>query len=127
MPELTAEDYYRAARQLLPELDDVRKAKIEELLAQAETGMSTDNQIVEIICETKILREYFRKLLHIPPSIGMMYQPFGGDRSSPDAIKYMCPEPGHNFIRRIQRAGEDPGNCPIHHVPLIPINEKRNP
>jgi hypothetical protein len=54
------------------------------------------------------------------------YSALGGDPPSPEAPKYICPVPGHDYTRRIQKIGEDPGVCPKHKKALIPIQEKES-
>jgi hypothetical protein len=121
-----AEDYYRAARELLPNMDDAMRQSVEDLLKQAEAGVKTDNRIVEIVTENELLRKQFRDALNLEGEItmGADFSPLAGNPASPNARKYICPVPGHDFIRRIQKAGDDPGMCPEHNVALIPVNEK---
>jgi len=123
---LVPDDYYRAARKLLPEMEGNMREIVEELLNKAESGEKTDNRLVEIITEDKNLRKKFRDALETgqEKTMGMEYSGLGGNVSSPDAQKYICPVPGHDFTRRIQKAGEDPGSCPTHNVALIPFEQK---
>ncbi len=125
--DMLPENYYRTARKLLPKMDDAMRKVVECLLKRAEDGEKTDNLIVEVITEDRDLRKKFREALDMADdkTMGMDFSQLGGDVNSPSARQFICPEPGHNYINRIQKIGENPGICPIHKVALIPINQKR--
>jgi hypothetical protein len=124
---LVPDDYYRAARSLLPEMDEDMRAAVEGLLKKAEGGEKVDNRLVEVITENKNLRSKFREALNSggDKTMGMDFSQLAGNVTPPSAQKFICPVPGHNHINRIQKAGEDPGDCPVHKVALIPIDQKR--
>ena len=129
--ECSTEDHYRAARELLPKMDDVMRQSIEDLLRQADAGVETDNQIIEIISARKVLYAKFQAILECGDvTMGGNFSPLAGYPSnvpppSLNPLKYICPESGHNFIRLIQKIGQDPGVCPDHKKPLIPIGKKK--
>ena len=121
------EDIYRAAQKLLPEMDETMRKSIEELLQRSRKGEKTDNLIVDVITESARLRKKFREELDLEEStlsIGAQYSPLSGSPQSPFAMKFICPVNQHNYVHYIQNAGEDPGNCPEHKVPLIPFHKK---
>lgn len=117
---------YDAARALLPEMNpDLRRA-IEDLLEQAERGLKTDNRILELLSADPVLRPKLRDLLEEGESERVLtrgYVSLPGDVSSLDARKFVCPQCA--FTRRIQKAGQDPGLCPVHGLRLIPLAEKK--
>jgi hypothetical protein len=119
-------DYYRAARKLLPKMDDEMRERISELLQQAEQGGKTDNLIVDIITENDMLRRRLREMLGRERERALAgYSPPGGNVRPVPALKFVCPVEGHHYSRRISKAGEDPGECPIHHQSLIPASSKK--
>jgi hypothetical protein len=117
-------DYYNAARKLLPEMDEAMRQVVEELLKRAEAGEKVDNRLVEIVTENKVLRKKYRDALELGDENTMGYSPLAGGVNSPNARKFICPVPGHNYINRIQKVGEDPGMCPMHNLALIPFDQK---
>ena len=120
-------DYYRAARELLPEMDEEMREKVEALLEQAEQGVKIDNLIVDIITDDDKLRRRLREMMgkDFERTLGG-YQPIGGNPNPPPAQEYVCPEPDHEFSKWISRIGEDPGYCPKHtDKRLILASEKR--
>jgi len=123
--QISSSDYYRAARDLLPEMEESTRRAIEELLVKADSGAKTDNLIVEIICKDSALRKKFRTLLNVSDRTLSDYSGLIGNPSSPKAQTFICPRPGHDFTRRIQKVGEDPGFCPEHNLHLIPVDQKK--
>lgn len=133
MPE--KEDFtqavYRTARALLPEMKPKLRRPIEDLLEQAERGLKTDNRIVELVSADPVLRPKLRGLLEESESEQVLtagyFSPPGDVFSTPKrplrAPKFVCPE--CEFTRRIQKAGQDPGLCPVHGLRLIPLAEKK--
>ncbi len=127
MPKkLLPDDYYRAARELLPEMDDDIRQTVNELLKRAEAGEKMHNYLVEVITEDKVLRNKFREALDMASdnTMGMDFSQLAGNVTSPATKKFVCPVPGHNYINRIQKIGEDPGMCPVHKVALVAIDQK---
>jgi hypothetical protein len=120
-----AKVYYQAARELLPEMNDDMRQKIEVLLQQAEQGAKTDNLIVDIITDDDKLRRRLREMISVDFERTLGYPPLGGYPNPPPALKYVCPVEGHEYSRRISKLGEEPGRCPQHHVPLILDSEKK--
>lgn len=125
------EDIYFAVRKLLPEMENTTRLAVEELLKKAELGIKVDNEIVELIVLDTNLHIKFTHLLEVQGKnldgimMGGNYMGLGGNPSLPPKVrKFVCPELGHNFTRHIQKAGEDPGVCPVHNLPLIPLNQK---
>lgn len=126
MPDTKQTDeFYSAARDLLPEMDDEMRHEIEALLKQAEEGRKTDNLIIEIITENCKLRHMLREKLGKELEHFVRYLPLGGNPKPIPAQKYVCPVEGHDYSKRISKAGEDAGNCPEHKVPLILASEKK--
>lgn len=122
----STKEYYHAARKLLPQMNDVMRKSVESLLRKAEQGINTENQIIEIISVDKTLCSQLRNILDDGEvTMGVDFSILAGDPSSPDALKFICPEPNHDFTRRIQKIGQDPGICPYHKKPLIPIAKKK--
>ena len=121
--QYSPEDYYRAARELLPKMDENMRRSVEDFLRQAEEGVKTDTKIVEIISEKKALFAKFQAILKYG-GVTLGYAPLGGDTISktPNKHKYACPE--CDFILYIQKNGQDPGICPIHKKTLIPLSKK---
>ncbi len=121
------EDIYRVARDLLPEMEPEMRKSIEALLQQVEKGRKTDNLIVDIITENDVLRHKLREMLGNDDNERSLggYLPLGGDPEPPSAQKFVCPMAGHDFSKRISKAGEDPGNCPVHNLPLILASPKK--
>jgi hypothetical protein len=123
---LTPDDYYRAARRLLPDMDDAMRQVVEDLLKRSEGGEQTDNRVVEVIAENRALRKKLREALDLDEerTLGGTFSQLAGAINPPDARKYICPVVDHDYTRRVQKAGDHPGSCPIHQVPLIPIDQK---
>lgn len=122
---------YFAVRKLFPEMEDTTRLAVEELLEKAKLGVKTDDAIVELIALDNNLHIKFNNLLEVQGKnldgimMGGNYTGLGGNPSQPPkARKFICPELGHNFTRHIQKAGEDPGVCPVHNLPLIPLDQK---
>ena len=113
---------YRAARQLLPEMDITTRRVVEDLLKKAEDGAKTDNKIIEIISRDDTLREKFRSLLPVSYRSLSGFSSLGGYPHPTPGLTYVCPQ--CDYTRVLGEVGEDPGECPTHHVALIPQAQK---
>lgn len=123
----SANDWYRLARDLLPEMREPMRSQVVELLRQAEAGRKTDKEIAELIATDPELMIMARDLATMGEGMlrGLDDSALGGDVPSPEARKFICPVPDHDYVVRIQSAGEDPGLCPVHMVALIPYDQKK--
>ena len=128
MPAYTPEQIYRAARALLPALDEAIRQQVEALLAQAERGADTHLRLLDLLTQDKATRERVRDLLKGEADGERLlggYDALGGEPEStrPGAV-YVCPVPGCDYRYLIGEAGETPPPCPRHRQPLIPAQEK---
>lgn len=124
MPRYTPERIYAAARVLLPELDEPRKGEVERLLQQAAEGQDTSLRLLDLLTQDKSLRERLRVLLKGAPGELTLgdFPPIPGRPTSTPGQVYVCPQCDYTYV--IGQAGEEPGECPIHHVRLVPQAEK---
>ncbi len=111
---------YRVARELLPEMDEPLRREVASLLERAERGEKTDNLLVERISADERLRPRLRNALAAKRTLSC--PPAAGDIVPPAARRYVCPQ--CDYVRYLQKAGQEPGECPEHHLPLIPYEQK---
>ncbi|HNC32187.1 MAG TPA: hypothetical protein PKX08_19385 [Cyclobacteriaceae bacterium] len=127
MSNPTPQDVYDAVRNLLPELDETMRTSVQTLLVRADMGEKVDNLIIDLIAENPAVRKKMREVLYFEDDLLTTrdFSGLAGNPSSPAAEKYMCPKNGCAHTIRIQKAGEDPGKCPEHGIPLVPFKNKR--
>ena len=123
------EDVLEAARVIrlyLPDLLGTEAKTVEHvlanLLAKAESGEITDNQILELLAERDATREWTRQFLSdkVPPPVMRSYDPLAGSQSVVDANTFVCEVPGCTRIWYRPKEGIEPPICQEHKKPLIP-------
>ena len=119
-PKYPPEAIYRATRQILPELPDALRRQVAPLLELGEAGQATHKDLLRLLTAEEPTRSRFRQELtkaegYLGPK-GLEGLP-GLPQTTPGQV-FICPVPGctHRYV--IAEAGEDPGECPIHHLPL---------
>ncbi|MDZ8259935.1 hypothetical protein [Nostoc sp. ChiQUE01b] len=125
-----SEDSYilEAARSIRPYLsellEDVKAKEIDQqianLLAQASTGQSVDNLILELLSSQDATREWLSKFLQDKqqPEHERTFSPLPGHTSIVNAAKFVCPQCDYIWYR--PRVGIEPPLCPKHNQPLDP-------
>ncbi len=121
MTDLSSENIYRVFRELLDEAPDPLRPEIESLLARAEAGEKTDNQLL------RLARRDPAFLQRVNTRLGMVgatrgYSDIPGPPDPLPGLTYVCPQ--CDYSRVLGEVGEDPGECPTHHVALIPKAQK---
>ncbi len=131
MTQYPPSEIYTAARSLLPELAQETRQRIEKLLQQADRGEETHLIIMETLSKDEATRRKMRELLQKPGSDFLDAvegsRGYGGLPGVPQITPgevWVCPEPQCEERYVIGEAGEDPGECQKHGVPLIRKNEK---
>ena len=129
MTDLSSENIYRVFRDLLDEAPDALRPEMESLLARAEAGEKTDFQLLEIALRDRNFLQRVNARLEmfdrergilIEGSVDSIVLP--GQPGSTPGLTYVCPQ--CDYIRVLGEVGEDPGECPTHHVALIPEAQK---
>lgn len=125
MAQYPPEKIYAAARTLLPVLDPALRRQVEDLLAQAERGAETWDQLLALLTQDDAIQQSLRDLLKREPyddgerMLGE-YSGMGGEVVSTEAGEvYVCPVEGCTETHVIGEAGEKPPKCPIHGVTLV--------
>ncbi len=121
MTDLSSENIYRVFRELLDEAPDALRSEIESLLARAGSGEKTDNQLLRLARRDPAFLE------RVNSRLGMVggargYGGLPGPVDSTPGLTYVCPQ--CDYSRVLGEVGEDPGECPTHHVALIPEAQK---
>ncbi len=131
MSQYPPSEIYTAARSLLPELAQETRQRIEKLLQQADRGEATHLIILETLSKDEGTRRKMREVLQKPGSEFLddmeSSRGYGGMPGAPQITPgevWVCPEPQCEERYVIGEAGEDPGECQKHGVPLIRKNEK---
>jgi|GEM_PF-1265501 hypothetical protein len=129
MPDLSPETIYRVFRDLLDEAPASLRPEIEALLARAEAGEKTDNQLLRLARhEPVFLQRVNARLEMVDRERSVLIT---GDANViiipglPDptpGLTYVCPQ--CDYSRVLGEVGEEPGECPTHHVALIPQAQK---
>ena len=115
MPIPSPEQIYAAARALLPELEEPLKSQVQALLDRAETGTSTDIELLELLSQDEATRWRLAKQLELDsPDELLGYSPLAGSFPSTPGEVYCCPVEGCETRYVIGEAGEDPGMCQKH-------------
>jgi hypothetical protein len=133
MPDLSSETIYRVFRDLLDEAPASLRPEIEALLARAEAGEKTDNQLLRLARHDPDFLQRVNARLEQLEMVDIKRSIFiGGDVSgqiivlgppiSTPGLIYVCPQ--CNYSRILGEVGEEPGECPTHHVALIPQAQK---
>lgn len=121
MPDLSSETIYRVFRDLLDEAPASLRPEIEALLARAEAGEKTDNQLLLLARRDRdFLQRVNARLEMVDGTRGFSSLP--GDPDPTPGLIYVCPQ--CDYSRILGEVGEEPGECPTHHVALIPQAQK---
>jgi hypothetical protein len=123
-----AEDIFYAAQKIMTFLAVPAQARISTLLHQAEIGQDTSNQILDILTDDPDTQRWLRGTLPRYQNDEIMrgHQPVGGDVGDvPASDLLVCPEQSCSFDYLVRHAGIRV-LCPIHHVQLIPADQKEN-
>jgi hypothetical protein len=128
MPDLSPETIYRVFRDLLDEAPASLRPEIEALLARAEAGKKTDNQLLRLARRDRdFLQRVNARLEMLNARLDMFddtrgFSRLAGSVGSTPGLTYVCPQ--CDYSRTLGEVGEDPGECPTHHVALIPQAQK---
>lgn len=119
--DLFSETIYLAFRDLLDEAPASLRPEIEALLARAEAGEKTDNQLLLLARRD---RDFLQR---VNARLGMVggtrgFSGLGGYPHPTPGLTYVCPQ--CDYSRTLGEVGEEPGECPTHHVALIPQAQK---
>jgi len=122
MSKYTPTDIYRAARQVLPDLPEAQRRQVEPLLARGEAGQATHIELLRLLTAEEQTRRLFRQALRGEEEL-LLLGPKGlselpGPLPTTPGKVFVCPAPGCDYRYVIAEAGEDPGECPAHHLPL---------
>ena len=121
--DLSSETIYLAFRDLLDEAPASLRPEIEALLARAEAGEKTDNQLLRLARrDPDFLQRVNARLEMVDGTRG--FSGLGGYPHPTPGLTYVCPQ--CDYSRTLGEVGEDPGECPTHHVALIPKAQKEN-
>jgi hypothetical protein len=121
MHDLSPETIYRVFRDLLDEAPASLRPEIEVLLARAEAGEKTDNQLLRLARHDRdFLQRVNARLEMVDGTRGFSGLP--GPVISTPGLTYVCPQ--CDYSRVLGEVGEEPGECPTHHVALIPQAQK---
>jgi len=119
--DLSSETIYLAFRDLLDEAPASLRPEIEALLARAEAGEKTDNQLLRLARrDPDFLQRVNARLEMVDGTRG--FSGLGGYPHPTPGLTYVCPQ--CNYSRILGEVGEEPGECPTHHVALIPQAQK---
>ncbi|MGB9873081.1 MAG: hypothetical protein ACPLYD_15670 [Anaerolineae bacterium] len=118
MTAIPPEAIYRVFRDLLDETPPSLRADIEALLARAEQGEKTDNQLLKLARRDRAFLQRVNTRLQILEST-RGFDALPGPSSPTPGETYVCPVKGCDYRRVIAEIGEDPGECPIHHQRLV--------
>jgi hypothetical protein len=132
MPDLSPETIYRVFRDLLDEAPASLRPEIEALLARAEAGEKTDNQLLRLARRDPDFLQRVNVRLEIvdgtrdfllagSPSPTAGFSDLAGPFIPTPGLPYVCPQ--CDYSRILGEVGE-PGECPTHHVALIPWAQK---
>jgi hypothetical protein len=132
MPDLSPETIYRVFRDLLDEAPASLRPQIESLLARAEAGEKTDNQLLRLARRDPDFLQRVNARLERLEMVDIKRSIFiGGDVSglivlgppiSTPGLTYVCPQ--CDYSRTLGEVGEEPGECPTHQLALIPQAQK---
>jgi len=136
LTDLSPETIYRVFRDLLDEAPASLRPEIEALLARAEAGEKTDNQLLRLARRDPDFLQRVNARLEMvggtrgfsdlppvgSPLPGLIDLPGPVDPTLPPGPTYVCPQ--CDYTRVLGEVGEDPGECPTHHVALIPQAQK---
>jgi hypothetical protein len=125
MPDLSPETIYRVFRDLLDEAPASLRPEIEALLARAEAGEKTDNQLLRLARRDPDFLQRVNARLEMVDGTRVLQRPVIIIPGLPDptpGLTYVCPQ--CDYTRVLGEVGEEPGECPTHHVALIPQAQK---
>ncbi len=118
------EDILEGGRSIRPYLEELLgndaiqvDNKLAELLAQAQAGQPTDQQILEILTSYPNTRNWIAEFLS-EKQVSKGFEPLPGQGQPISAQKYNCPQGDYVWYRRI--VGATIPICPTHGVELIP-------
>jgi hypothetical protein len=114
-----------AIRPCLTQLLEARQAaeidkKLAELLAQSQTDLKVDNQILKLLAKEEATRTWLAAFLehNLPPEVTRFYSPPPGIIGPvPGMTKFVCPEGDYIWYRR--SVGEQIPQCPTHQLELV--------
>lgn len=121
MNNLSSEKIYRAFRDLLDESPPALRPEIKRLLTRAKKGEKTDNQLLRLARREPLLLQQVNARLEMRDR-ERGYSSLAGQLGSAPGLTYVCPQ--CDYLRLLGEVGEDPGECPLHHVALIPKEQK---
>jgi hypothetical protein len=121
MPDLSPETIYRVFRDLLDEAPASLRPEIEALLARAEAGEKTDNQLLRLARRDRDFLQRVNARLEMVDGT-RVFSGLAGSVGSTPGLTYVCPQ--CDYSRVLGEVGEEPGECPTHHVALIPQAQK---
>jgi hypothetical protein len=114
-PTVFGSDWSQVRTQLLREL--------EVLDAPGNANASLDSLLRVVDNYPTARDELVRVLASLPVAEKGSYEGLPGDQSLISSYRFACPDPDCDvrWVRRI--AGQRPGSCPRHRLPLIPFPE----
>ncbi len=118
MSQYPPEKIYAAARTLLPILEPALRRRVEDLLAQAERGAETWEQLLDALTRDDAIQQSLRDLLKGEPyddgeRLLGEYSGLGGERYVTKAGDvFVCSECGYRYP--IGEDGEQPVPCERH-------------
>ncbi len=121
MPDLSPETIYRVFRDLLDEAPASLRPEIEALLARAEAGKKTDNQLLRLARREPVFLQRVNARLEMADGT-RGFSGLPGPVNPTPGLTYVCPQ--CDYSRTLGEVGEDPGECPTHHVALLPKGQK---
>ncbi len=113
---------YREVRLLLEQMTPEMRAQAETLLARAERGEKTDIALLKLIRADRALAETLARRLAAAETSRSAYGSLPGEPVVSASNIYVCPQCEYTWHRQV--AGQRPPECPTHHVPLIPYEQK---
>jgi len=144
--DLSSETIYRVFRDLLDEAPAPLRPEIESLLARAEAGKKTDNQLLRLARRDRDFLQRVNARLEMVDGTRVFgglavcksskleinglemvdgtrgFSGLAGSVGSTPGLIYVCPQ--CDYSRTLGEVGEEPGECPTHHVALIPQAQK---
>lgn len=120
MSRIESDDVYYAARKIQPFLEPRMNETVVHLLAHAESGEKTDNQLLEVLASSsEELRIWLRSALTVSDFERDCTLP-GNVSSIPVGSTWVCPNTEHcSFEWYIRKLGQPVPPCPRHHIALI--------
>ena len=107
-------------RSLLPRLPQPAQQKISALLRRREAGEDVEIDIIDALNEHPAARQWLKERSDYRNQLTTRgYIPPGGDIGEISAsARWVCPEEGCTETLPVLIEGEDPPECPVHHVKM---------